>query len=359
MQRPVFSVVIPAFNAAPFIGAAIESVLDQNIAMAFEIVVVDDGSRDATAAIAERYDRRVRCLRQANGGPGSARNAGVRAADGNIIALLDADDIALPGGLEAVITFMLEQPEVDVCFGNMVSQSTPNADYLAGYGLDTSHDGFVQIDHPLERLLLAGDYVPTSGSCVRRSTYLAAGSQCTKRTMAEDYEFWCRIAARKGKFAYTAQRTVWYRQENQNNLMTTAYAYTGPVEAMYAILTEYGADLPRSSFDQAYRRFLEKVEMLLRYEWANGDPEQPTQRIQSLAPLIPRRMAWKWWWLTLLPGFLPRSARHVLIALRNMRRRAPSSHGRSALRSECHETPGPSPICEGQRLSPERIPRGS
>src|SRR6266481_8991144 len=119
MQRPVFSVVMPAFNAAPFIGAAIESVLDQGISMAFEIIVVDDGSLDATAAIAEGYGRTVRCLRQANHGPGSARNAGVQAAEGEIIALLDADDAAILGGLEAQIAFMLGNSEIDVCFGNM------------------------------------------------------------------------------------------------------------------------------------------------------------------------------------------------------------------------------------------------
>jgi glycosyltransferase involved in cell wall biosynthesis len=333
MQRPVFSVVMPAFNAAPFIGAAIESVLDQGISMAFEIVVVDDGSRDATAAIAEGYGRTVRCLRQANHGPGSARNSGVQAAGGEIIVLLDADAAAIPGGLEAQIAFMLGHSEVDVCFGNMISQSTPDVDYLAGYGLDTSNAGFVQIDRPLERLLTLGNFVPTSGTCVRRRTYLAAGSQCASRTTAEDYELWCRIGAINGKFAYTARPTVWYRQENQDSLMNTAYAYTGPVEAMHAILTKYGTSLPRAVFDQACRRFLDKVEMLLRHEWAYGGPAQVTRRIQSLSPLIPRWLAWKWQCLSLLPGFLPRSAKHVLIAFRKIRRGPSSRHVRLAMPS--------------------------
>jgi glycosyltransferase involved in cell wall biosynthesis len=316
MQDPVLSVVIPAFNAARFIGSAIDSILDQDIRMDFEILAVDDGSSDSTAAVVEGYGEKVRCIRQANGGPGSARNAGVLAARGCIVMLLDADDLAMPGWVEKQAAFMLEQPDIDVCFGSMLRQGNPDVDYLEEYGLDTEGDGFVRMDRPFEKLLVCGNFVPTSGTCVRRRTYISAGLQSTRRTLAEDYELWCRIAALKGNFAYVARPLVWYRQENQGNLMNTAYAYTGAVEAMHRLLMTFGGDLPKPSYRRAHRRFLRKVEMLLRYEWSYRGPRQVALRLRSLAPLIPSWMAWKWRGVSLVPGAVPRSAHWVLVSLR-------------------------------------------
>src|SRR5206468_8067951 len=86
---PTVSVVIPAFNAADYIAAAIESALAQTYP-AEEVIVVDDGSTDDTAAIAMRFSHPVRVLQKPNGGPASARNTGISAASGTWIALLDA-----------------------------------------------------------------------------------------------------------------------------------------------------------------------------------------------------------------------------------------------------------------------------
>ena len=98
-QSLSISVVIPAYNAEGCVVRAVESVLAQS-RPAMEVIVVDDGSRDATAAVAERFGPAVRVLRQANGGPAAARNHGVREAGGEWIAFLDADDAWLPQKLE-------------------------------------------------------------------------------------------------------------------------------------------------------------------------------------------------------------------------------------------------------------------
>lgn len=97
-QVPI-SVVIPAYNAEGFVCRAIESALHQSLPAA-EVFVVDDGSNDRTAELAEEYDRRVRVIRKVNGGPASARNTGIRQARSDWIALLDADDFWLPNKLE-------------------------------------------------------------------------------------------------------------------------------------------------------------------------------------------------------------------------------------------------------------------
>ncbi|MBC8088615.1 MAG: glycosyltransferase family 2 protein [Phycisphaerae bacterium] len=108
--RPLVSVVVPAFNAGQYLGEAIESMLAQSI-QNIEIIVVDDGSTDDTSAIAQRYadlDKRVRVHTRAwqSGKPACPRNDGIRLARGEMIALLDADDLATPTRLEEEVNAM-------------------------------------------------------------------------------------------------------------------------------------------------------------------------------------------------------------------------------------------------------------
>ncbi len=87
----VVSCVIPVFNGERFLAEAIESVLDQSFVVA-EVIVVDDGSTDATQAVTKRFGSRVTYLHQQNAGPSSARNLGISHASGDCVALLDSDD---------------------------------------------------------------------------------------------------------------------------------------------------------------------------------------------------------------------------------------------------------------------------
>src|ERR1700761_4728013 len=102
MSEPFFSVIIPVYNRADVVTAAIESVLAQSF-QDFEIVVVDDGSSDdPQSAIAAIGDPRIRFLRQENQGGGRARNTAIDAARGRYIAPLDSDDIFLPHHLQTM-----------------------------------------------------------------------------------------------------------------------------------------------------------------------------------------------------------------------------------------------------------------
>lgn len=110
------SVIIPAYNAAPFLAEAIMSVLSQECPPG-EVIVVDDGSVDDTADIARSFGTSVRLLSQQNAGPGEARNLGVRNAHGTMIAFLDADDIWLPDKLKLQIAVFDANPALSMVFG--------------------------------------------------------------------------------------------------------------------------------------------------------------------------------------------------------------------------------------------------
>jgi glycosyltransferase involved in cell wall biosynthesis len=110
-----YSALIPAFNAAATIEAAIESMLTQSMPPE-EIIVVDDGSEDATGDVATACDPRVRVIRQANQGAGAATNLALRRTTCPIVASLDADDIWLPGKMAAQLGHLAAHPETHAVF---------------------------------------------------------------------------------------------------------------------------------------------------------------------------------------------------------------------------------------------------
>ena len=114
-RNPIVSVVIPIFNGAPFVAKAVESILAQGIT-GVEIIVVDDGSTDGTQAVLAELATTVGIVwfQQDHGGPARSRNRGIREASGEFIALLDCDDVWLPGKLEAQLAIMRARPEVGV-----------------------------------------------------------------------------------------------------------------------------------------------------------------------------------------------------------------------------------------------------
>ena len=112
---PKVSVVVAAYNTGAFLREALDSILAQTHP-AYEIVVVDDGSTDDTAAICHSYGRAIRYVYQHNQGISAARNAGIRAATGDWIALLDSDDIALPDRLRRAVDAIQANPDTVVFY---------------------------------------------------------------------------------------------------------------------------------------------------------------------------------------------------------------------------------------------------
>jgi glycosyltransferase involved in cell wall biosynthesis len=113
-SEPLVSILVANYNYEKYIGQTIESVLSQSYRN-WELVVVDDGSTDGSVPLIERWvqrDGRIRLLRKPNGGHASALNAAFSNCQGNIICLLDSDDLYLPEKLERVIAAFAARPEV-------------------------------------------------------------------------------------------------------------------------------------------------------------------------------------------------------------------------------------------------------
>ena len=108
MPNPLVSVVVAVFNGARHLGEALDSALEQDYPEV-EVIVVDDGSTDATPEIVDRYP--VRSIRQPNGGQGAAKNRGVAAAHGDLIAFLDHDDVWFPAKLSQQVAALAARPE--------------------------------------------------------------------------------------------------------------------------------------------------------------------------------------------------------------------------------------------------------
>ncbi len=116
MLNPLVSAIIPVYNGARFLAPALDSIVAQDY-RPLEVILVDDGSTDGTADIARRYD--VRYVYQPNQGSAAARNAGIAAAQGELLAFLDADDLWTPDKLRVQVAYLLERPDVGYVLTHM------------------------------------------------------------------------------------------------------------------------------------------------------------------------------------------------------------------------------------------------
>ena len=115
-MSPVITVLLPTYNAAAWLGAAIDSLLHQSY-RDFELLVIDDGSTDRTPSLLNTYkDDRIRVLRhEHNSGLIASLNHGIDVAKGKFIARMDADDICMPQRFERQLLFLKTHPEVSIC----------------------------------------------------------------------------------------------------------------------------------------------------------------------------------------------------------------------------------------------------
>lgn len=125
MEAPFFSVIIPAWNAATTLHETLDSIAEQNDLSPREVIVVDDGSTDRTVQVAQDHLSHPRIIRKANGGAPSAFNVGVKAAQGAVLAFLDADDLWMPDKLALQRAALDSEPSLDAVLGHSETFESP------------------------------------------------------------------------------------------------------------------------------------------------------------------------------------------------------------------------------------------
>jgi glycosyltransferase involved in cell wall biosynthesis len=191
------SVVIPLYNAMPLIERTLESVFSQKTHYSYEIIIVDDGSRDKSLQFvrdyvaSKGYGESVIILSQENAGPAAARNNGIAHAHGRYSAFLDSDDFWINGFIEKSISFLDSNPD---CVAVNVGQKhlTVSGDNFSPKCLDSYDEPFVLDDF----WTFWGEYmhVCTGSACIKTDIIRQIGGQRTDLRVTEDLEFWAMVS---------------------------------------------------------------------------------------------------------------------------------------------------------------------
>ena len=211
-----YSVVIPVYNKQRYIKSTLQSVLAQTYTD-YEVIVVDDGSTDASLQEAEQMQSdKIRVLHQENQGVAVARNTGIENAAGEYIAFLDADDKWNPSYLEEIDKIVRKYPQSDI--------------FVSAYEVDLGN-GKKNLSEQMPAqdgclpsywatLSSKYDFVWTSATTIRKSALVQAGLFRPGEKIGQDLDMWARVARNNPKVAYTSSVCVTYNRQAESNART-------------------------------------------------------------------------------------------------------------------------------------------
>ena len=220
MSSPFFSVVIPTFNRASTISDTLQSISDQSF-RDFEVVVVDDGSDDATCEIVRSWGI-TNLIEQANSGPGAARNTGVGAANGKYIAFLDSDDVWFPWTLSTYAEVILKHNSPAFITGKpqLFADLAEVSDCVeTPIAVESFADYFA-----------AGDewrWYGVSSFVIRRDAFIEAGGFAGGRINGEDADLAMRLGTASGFIHLTSPQQFGYRVHSGNVTNDTSKSQAG------------------------------------------------------------------------------------------------------------------------------------
>lgn len=209
-SAPIVSIVMPAYDAAPYIGETLDSVFQQTFTE-YEVIVVNDGSPDTEdlERTLDTYAPRIRYIKQKNLGAAAARNEGLRAAQGEFIAFLDADDLWLPNYLDEQLKFLRENAFDLVCADAMHFGNSPwvGKTYMEAFMESAPHQGEITF----LGLVSAEQSLITSGILARRAPIIKIGLFDEGLRNSQDFDLWLRLVRHGFRLAYQRQLLLRYR----------------------------------------------------------------------------------------------------------------------------------------------------
>lgn len=242
---PLISVIIPVYNGEKTINETIESVLNQTF-QDFELIVINDGSNDATLKIVESInDLRIKIFSYPNAGPNPARNRGISQANGEYISLIDADDLWVFDKLETQLQALQANPEVAVAYS--WSDYIDESSKFLRRGSHISATGNVY-----QHLLLSNFLENGSNPLIRKQALVEVGGFHESLTHAEDWDMWLRLASRYHFMAVPSSQIL-YRVSRDSSSCNIYKLESGCLQVI----------------NQAFAQAPESLQYLKRYSLAN------------------------------------------------------------------------------------------
>jgi glycosyltransferase involved in cell wall biosynthesis len=194
LKKPEISVVVPVYNYGRYLPRALDSLLSQKF-VAPQIVVVDDGSTDDTWEVLNRYEGRVRALRQSNAGVSAARNAGIREASGEYLGFLDPDDFYHPEKLHKQAALLESRPECGWTFCDCIFNDETTGESKRFSEQYRYREKLALEGERLFEALIPSNFIPPVSLLVRRDLLNVAGPFDTRFSGLEDFDLVLRLAA--------------------------------------------------------------------------------------------------------------------------------------------------------------------
>lgn len=211
MNRPLVSVIIPAFNRAKVVGRAVSSVLNQTF-KDFECIVVDDGSTDETESVLRKFSDKIRVIKTANGGVSAARNIGSAQAEGTFIAFLDSDDEWKKEKLAKQIRYMNET-------GFRISQTDET--WVRNGKFVNKSKKYIRPSGDIFYNCLEVCAVTPSSVIMEKELFFEYGGFDESFPVCEDYDLWLRMSV-KGRFGLIDEPLIIKYGGNEDQLSNSA-----------------------------------------------------------------------------------------------------------------------------------------
>jgi glycosyltransferase involved in cell wall biosynthesis len=313
-EFPLVSVIVPTYNSAKYIEEALNSIFNQTF-RDFEIIVVDDGSTDNTRQILEKYAQQIKYVCQANGGPSSARNTGIRLANGKYIAFLDADDLWFPEKLEKQIALFNHNSKL-----GMVTTGVWSFDEKGLFGYSANKRSKLMHGNIARNIFLHSN-IGTPTVMVKKEVFDKIGVFEENIRQSEDDNMWIRIAANYD-IELIDEALIKVRNHPSRMTFNRAELIENVQASIDLLRTKYG-DRVKNSIESAIPIKTAYLQFTIGYGlYESGNYNAARKAFAKGAS------SWIWYWknpLYLILTFIPKNFTKLLKSIKRMIAPAPTS----------------------------------
>ena len=304
--NPIVSVIIPAYNVAPFIRETLDSVFAQTFTD-FEAIVINDDSPDTPQLeqALESYSGKIIYLKQPNRGAGAARNSGLRVARGEYVAFLDGDDVWLPDFLREQLRLIRSDDGFDLAYADAVNFGEGSFEGASNMAYNPSHGEVMFL-----KLLCGECNIVTSTVLARREPIMRVGCFNERFVNSQDFDLWLRLA-RDANARITYQQKVLARRRIYRGSLASdpLRSFAGELAVLNSMRERNDLTAEeREALENTLRKRQATVEVLKgKQELTTGDFKKAAESFAEANRYWPsRKLSMVLFCLRVAPGFLQR-----------------------------------------------------